>query len=105
MSDKFTLTSQFLYILMGLISLFIAREFWKSRDGVFRKLMIFFFLAQFWVVGASASYYFLTEKFNVSTYYFGVIRLLALLPITISMVLIFIYLARKNKKKNGKYYS
>jgi len=105
MEDKFTLTSQFLYILMGLISLFIAREFWKSKNGLFRKLMIFLFVSQFWVVSVSAIYYALLEKWLLDIKYFGVIRLLALLPITTALILIFIYLAKKNRVKNGKFYS
>lgn len=105
MSDKFTFTAQLLYILIGLVSIFIAREFWKSRDGVFRKLMIFLFSAQAFTVFLSAAYFLLMEKWNREPLPFGIARLIALLPMSVAMMLVGGYLAKQNKIKKGKYYS
>jgi len=53
------LFSELLFISITLFSMLIAYEFWKSKDGRLRVLIIELFIAKVWVYGGGGIYYYL----------------------------------------------
>lgn len=88
--------SQVIFFCIGLGSLFVAYEFWKSKNGYLRKIMILYFLTQFWAVAISGTYFFLDKK-ELWTPAFEITKFGAMFPLGISMALIWIYLYKTNR--------
>lgn len=91
--------SEVLFVSMAAISLVLAYLFFISKNGKLRKLLIIYFLCQWWVTTWSGTYFFLTEKNIIRLMDWDSARIVALLPITCSMIALVAYLIRQNRKK------
>jgi hypothetical protein len=91
--------AELLFLIIGGGSLLLSLDFYYSKNGRLRKLLMWFFFSQFWVVSISGVYYFFTEKGFSFPIEFGVVRIIALTPMAIIMLLIRKYV-RESKSKN-----
>ena len=84
--------SQIELIAIAILSAFIARDFYISKDGRVRILMIRLFISKIWVYGGAALYYWLCPDQNMIW-----VRIILNLPMVIIMFQIWAYIRSVNK--------
>lgn len=89
--------SEIMLMIVVCIAAMTARQFFKTKNGVLRKLMIAYFSVEVYVYGSSALYFWLLEK---TSFRMGIdaFRVMVLLPKAIVMMCIFWYLGKKSKQ-------
>lgn len=84
--------SQLFFWGIVVLSAMIAHEFWKSKNGVLRKLIIAYFISKVWAYGIAAVYYLMQDM----GYFSGAqpiwIRLICNLPMFIVMLRLWKYI-------------
>jgi hypothetical protein len=86
--------SEVLFLIIMLIGTFVAYEFYKSKDGILRKLMIWYFVIDVYVYASSALYFWLSDiGFDVIS--LGMFRLCVLIPKAAIKLRILYYLRTK----------
>jgi len=79
-------------IVIALLSAFIAYEFWRSKDGRLRILIIRLFLSKIWVYGGAAIAY--TWSINLDEW---VTRVILNAPMFIVMIQLYGFIRMKDK--------
>lgn len=90
--------AQMLYGIMAAIAFILAYQFFISKNGILRRLMIFHFLCQCWSTGWSGLWFFMEYKGFQPTS-FGVGRIISLAPLCLSLIFLLIYVVQQNNKK------
>jgi hypothetical protein len=90
------LSQAFLLIIVAM-SLLVAWEFYKSKDGMLRILIISLFIAKVWVYGGAFVYYQLADFRFVDAPNPLLFRLVLNFPMLIVMVLLYRYIRTHNK--------
>lgn len=85
--------SQLELVAIAALSAFIAWDFYRSKDGRVRVLMIRLFASKIWVYGGAALYYWLFPDQNMLW-----VRAILNLPMVIVMFQIWGYIRLTNKK-------
>lgn len=88
------------YVLMAFISAFLAYQFYISKNGMLRRLLILFFISYFFTILCSALYYITAEHFKYEPFNIEWVRVVALTPITIVMILLYLYIHKQNKEND-----
>lgn len=60
MSDNLFI-SEIIFLVIGAISLSVALEFYRSKNGMLRKIMITYFLVEVFIYLASGIYFWMAE--------------------------------------------
>lgn len=88
------LISECLFAIIILIGLFVVREFYVAKNGILRKLMIWYFSIDVYVYVLSALYWWLAEQGWELMPVYG-LRLAVLIPKAIIKLRILYYLRTK----------
>jgi hypothetical protein len=88
----------FMFTIIAIVSFFIAYSFWESRNGILRKIMIFYFLTKGLSYSFAATALYFMERRQVMFIEPSVGRLIILTPLTISMLMLLAYLINVNRK-------
>lgn len=79
-------------VVIAVFSAAIAIEFYKSKDGVLRILIIQLFVSKLWLYGGISIYYaWLYGKVDTDMYLITVLT-----PMFVTMVQLFLYIRNKN---------
>lgn len=92
--------SQLFYGIIAIFSLLIALEFYHSRNGKLRILIIALFLCKLWVYGGSMVYHFLLDYNQIHKLDRIYIQLILNFPMVVVMVQLWGYI-RNYKKKDA----
>lgn len=90
--------AELLFMLITCVSLFLVYQFAISKNGWLRKLMIFHWSCQAWTTLWSGAWFWMQNE-GTEPVPLGVGRIMALLPLTVSMILFLIYIVKQNNKK------
>lgn len=89
------LISEILFTVIILIAAIVLREFIVSKDGVLRKIMIWYFIVEIFVYATSAIYFYLGHL-HVYVISASVFRMIVLLPkVAIKLRLLFFLKTKK----------
>ncbi len=94
--------SESLFTIIVLIAVLLWREFFISRNGILRKIFLWYFAIEVWVFGWSAVYWYLAEVFGNVLFSVGILRLIVLIPKAIIKLVLLWYLVRQRQLKNDK---
>lgn len=83
--------SLILFIIISIISCVTAYKFYKAKNGVLRRLMIWFFIVEVYVYLVSALYFTLAS-YDIEPISMGLFRFIVLLPKAVMMLRILQYL-------------
>lgn len=86
--------SEILFFVIFVIAFMVSREFKLSKNGILRKLMIWYFATECFVYVSSGAYFFLFEN-GITTLNIHLFRYLVLIPKATMMVRILYYLKTK----------
>lgn len=86
------------FLTIALVSAFLAYQFYISKNGMLRRLLIIFFCSQFFTVLCSAIYYLALEQFGKEPVPIAWMRIIALMPMSVSLILMLIYILGENRK-------
>lgn len=89
--------AEILYIITTFIAAYVAYEFYQSKNGILRKILVFHFLSQAWAGIVNGVFFYFYERGFELVLSVGATRLIALTPLAISMILILEYIKKKNK--------
>lgn len=85
--------SQIELLTIGLLSAFIAFDFYRSKDGRLRVLMIRLFVSKVWVYGGAALFYWLMPYGNIVW-----ARPILIAPMFLVMLQLWSYIRLNNRK-------
>lgn len=88
---------QIFLLIIVTMSVLVAREFYKSKDGYLRALIILLFAAKIWVYGGAFIFYQLTDMGVVDQPNPFIFRLALNTPMLIIMILLYKYIKTHNK--------
>lgn len=89
--------AEFLYLLICVISIIIVYEFWRTKNGKLRVLMILLFSSIAWQNAFSGFYFYMIEVKKVIIVPFPLSRMLVLVPMAVAMILMLVYLVKTNR--------
>lgn len=89
--------SQAFLVVIVITSALVAWEFYKSKNGVLRVLIIALFICKIWVYGGAFVYYQLTDMGLVNALDPLLFRLILNTPMLVIMVLLYKYIKTHNK--------
>lgn len=89
--------AQLLFMIITFVSLALVWEFAYYKNGWLRKLMIIHWSCQAWTTLWSGAWFWMDSR-GVAPVSFGTGRIMALVPLAVSMVLFLIYIIKLNRK-------
>jgi hypothetical protein len=91
-------TTLFMFTVISLVSFLIAYNFWESRNGILRKIMIFYFFTKGLVYAFAATALYFAERRETLFIDPQWGRIIILTPLTISMLMLLAYIIKVNRK-------
>lgn len=88
--------AEILFMTITCVSMMLVWQFARSKNGWLRKLMIIHWAAQSWTTLWSGAWFWMESR-GFEPVSFGVGRIMALLPLAVSMVLFLIYIVKQNR--------
>lgn len=82
------------YLIMGVLSFFVAYLFYKSKDGTLRKAMMVQFITIGWAGIWVALCQFLANA-NITAIEYDIIRYIAITPVFVSTIFLAFFLFKK----------
>lgn len=95
MNIYFEILSQLLFWIIVAMSLFICYEFYLSKDGKLRLLIIELFLAKVWCYGVAALFYLFFDFGYFHSWPTIGLRIVCNGPMMIVMVRLYLFIRRK----------
>lgn len=89
--------SQIFYLIIVIFSVLIAWEFYKSRNGILRVLIISLFVAKVWFYGGAMIYHFLLDFNLIQKPDRIYVQLILSFPMVIVMIKLWGYIRLHNK--------
>lgn len=89
------------FMVIAFVSAFLVYQFYISKNGLLRKLLIWFFASQFFTVLCSAFYYISLEQFGKEPIGLAWIRIIALCPMSVIMIFIYLYISEQNRNRKN----
>lgn len=90
------------FVSMAVISMLLVYQFYASKNGQLRRLMIYYWAAQAWAMSYSAIWFWMDAR-GFKQVSLGVGRLIAIVPLNITMIMILLYIIRQNRNHYGKH--
>lgn len=86
--------TEMMLIVVFAFAILVAREFYRSRNGTLRKLMIAYFVIEAFVYGTSALYFYLYDQ-HITTIGVDTFRLIVIAPKFVMKICLLIWLLKK----------
>lgn len=95
------LISEMEFVVIALVSIFLVYEFYVSQNGLLRKLMIALFASMIFAIAVGGTYL-VSLEYGYQLWSKGSVRVLTLLPLTIVMICLYMYISNQNKIKENE---